>query len=355
MVLELCSAGDLDNLIKACRRRQQLVPAPVVLSVAAALIDATAFLHTGYDPVASRAIFRHDNRQQPMLHRDIKPGNIFLRWSDDNINGLPDPVLADFGLAGIKAHKKYDYGCGTEGYWAPEVAKADRYATGICSEKSDMYSIGVTLFELITLCETPYDPERDDIIRAFNYSTVFDQPRFLHILETCLSPNPDLRPTADELRRTSCICKQHVKAWYENGGRIPDDFWPVPFSNDRYLAGDGPQPVDQPEPVSPRPQSSPPRYSQISSPVDPDAPSMPEAVAAHPPLRRVPGHLNLHVGASAEYVQEIADIPGPFRSPPPSPEPERGVFQTDESAQATAGAQAPPRSTFSWGSDDDRA
>ncbi|KAK4622891.1 Serine/threonine-protein kinase Nek2 [Fulvia fulva] len=343
MVLEFCSAGDLDNLIKKCQGERQNIPEPIVLSVTASLIDAMAFLHHGevrYDADTSRATIRSDNGQKPILHRDIKPGNIFLRWSDDNC-GIPQAVLADFGLATLKEHSEIEGACGTDIYYAPEF-KGNLWTPGICSEKSDIYALGVTLFELIT--GVPFKPERHNITRGFVCSSVRDHPRFLWLLQSCLATDSKKRPGATDLHRTSYVFKEHVREWYENGGRIPADFWPVPFANDH--------PIRQRRSASQRGSaSSPPHYSQVSSPVSTNAPSMTDAVANLPPLRRVGRHQDLQAAAGAEYAQEIADIPGPFTSPFPSAGTESSVQSTDESAQATAGAQA-PRSYFSWHSYD---
>ncbi|EME43055.1 hypothetical protein DOTSEDRAFT_35394 [Dothistroma septosporum NZE10] len=349
LVLEFCAAGDADNLIQACKRRGVRVPEVVVLSIAAALIDAAAFLHhgdVGYDAATSRPIFFKDSSQESILHRDIKPANIFLRWDDDSANyGLPVPVLADFGMAATQRQNQNDSRCGTRDYWSREMSYAYSGALGICSERSDMYAIGVSLFELLT--GFPYDPTQDSIQEAFNCSTVRKHPRFLHLLGTCLSTDPDARPAANELHRTSHVFKKHIKEWYEDGNRIPDSFWPAPFANDAYIVGHQPQ-------AQPRRESIglPPQYSRISSPLSTNAPSTTNAIANLPPLQRVGDHSDFQGSVGAEYAQEIANIPGPFRSSLPKVRTETGEFQLDESIQAVAGAQA-LRSCFSWRSDDD--
>ena len=70
-----------------------------------------------------------------ILHRDVKPSNIFV--GDDGM-----VKLGDFGLACLAAESEKDKS-GTKRYMAPEVLDG-----GKVSEASDQYSLGVTLREL---------------------------------------------------------------------------------------------------------------------------------------------------------------------------------------------------------------
>jgi curved DNA-binding protein CbpA/predicted Ser/Thr protein kinase/outer membrane protein assembly factor BamB len=80
-----------------------------------------------------------------VVHRDIKPSNVIM--TEDG-----EPILTDFGLArGREAEgSELTRGgviVGTPAYMAPEQVKGDPDAVGPCS---DIYSLGVVLYELLT-------------------------------------------------------------------------------------------------------------------------------------------------------------------------------------------------------------
>src|SRR5262249_39410569 len=81
-----------------------------------------------------------------VLHRDIKPANILL-------NRYGRPLLVDFNVA-FDAHRTGDVFGGTLAYMAPEHLDAFnpdvRTPRNTVDERSDVYSLGVVLFELLT-------------------------------------------------------------------------------------------------------------------------------------------------------------------------------------------------------------
>ncbi|KAK9757268.1 hypothetical protein RND81_01G152800 [Saponaria officinalis] len=86
--------------------------------------------------------YLHDKAKPPVIYRDLKCSNILL---DDDFH----PKLSDFGLAklgpvGDNTHVSTRV-MGTYGYCAPEYAM-----TGQLTLKSDIYSFGVVLLEIIT-------------------------------------------------------------------------------------------------------------------------------------------------------------------------------------------------------------
>jgi len=86
--------------------------------------------------------YLHENG---IVHRDLKPENLLLREP----NNIIDIKIADFGLSKIVSQKvMMQTACGTPGYVAPEVLKAQGY-----DKEVDMWSIGVITY--ILLCGFP--------------------------------------------------------------------------------------------------------------------------------------------------------------------------------------------------------
>jgi len=85
-------------------------------------------------------IYLHNFKPNPIIYRDMKPSNIML--TDDG-----KVKLIDFGIAReFKQDSDNDtVYIGTRGYAAPE-----QYGSGQTSVKTDIYSLGVTLYHLIT-------------------------------------------------------------------------------------------------------------------------------------------------------------------------------------------------------------
>jgi serine/threonine-protein kinase len=91
--------------------------------------------------VAEVAGHLHYAHEKGFVHRDIKPANILL-------DERGRPVLADFGIAVTECELRHEAmtSTGTLAYMAPEQLTA----SGRVDARTDVYGLGVVLYELLT-------------------------------------------------------------------------------------------------------------------------------------------------------------------------------------------------------------
>ncbi|XP_044479466.1 putative leucine-rich repeat receptor-like protein kinase At2g19210 [Mangifera indica] len=155
--------------------------------------------------------YLHSGCKPPIVHRDVKTTNILL-------NERFQAKLSDFGLSRIFSVESGTHVstvvAGTPGYLDPEY-----YISNRLTEKSDVYSLGVVLLEIITgkpIIDT-LDPERTHVSQWVSFmlakgdiANIVD-PRLngdfetnsvwkaVEIAMTCVSPTSAKRPTMNQV------------------------------------------------------------------------------------------------------------------------------------------------------------
>ncbi len=125
-----------------------------------------------------------------VLHRDLKPANLL-------INSHGQLVITDFGLAGLAEHVQSDVRSGTPAYMAPE-----QFAGLEVTRKSDIYSLGLVLYEIFTGKRAHQAETRAELQKLKDSnsappisSLVKDlDPAIERVIERCLAPDPAKRP-----------------------------------------------------------------------------------------------------------------------------------------------------------------
>jgi len=104
-----------------------------------------------------------------IAHRDLKPSNIFVTESPEQ-NGQPIPKLLDFGIAKFWKKDLDEPAATTEGVLHPmtlQYASPEQVSNRPITATSDVYSLGVVLFELVT-GELPYEVSTYDARRIIS-------------------------------------------------------------------------------------------------------------------------------------------------------------------------------------------
>ncbi|MEM9316784.1 MAG: serine/threonine-protein kinase, partial [Pseudomonadota bacterium] len=163
IVMQLATEGDLAQRIT----RRTIGPAEAV-GIAQRLASALAYAH-----------------DQGIVHRDIKPGNVFF-----NKDG--EPVLADFGIAkSLVDPGRTQLGSiiGTPRYMSPEQAAGQEV-----DDKTDVYALGLVFFEMMAHGL----PENRDSVKELRSALPVEARRYADLIIRCLSRDPAARPTAAE-------------------------------------------------------------------------------------------------------------------------------------------------------------
>ena len=175
LVEELLDGLTLANVLK----KRGPLPLGITLSISSQIADALAYAHEGN-----------------IVHRDIKPGNVFL-----SRNCLA--TLIDFGLARnlLEGNRITAAGkiVGTIYYMAPEQVKGEQ-----ATKASDIYALGLVIFTMLT-GRLPFSTDKSAMLREKSEGLVksLDDPEFgvkaprrlSELLDRMFRKNPLKRPS----------------------------------------------------------------------------------------------------------------------------------------------------------------
>ncbi|MDO4545670.1 MAG: Stk1 family PASTA domain-containing Ser/Thr kinase [Bacillota bacterium] len=179
IVMELIEGRTLSDYIK----EQGAMPYPKVIALSKQIAAALAFAHKNH-----------------IIHRDVKPHNVMI-----TPNGTAK--ITDFGIAkAVNAATIVDNTDGIIGsvhYFSPEQARG-----GYVDEKSDIYSLGIVMYEMLT-GRVPFDGDNPVNIALMHINgemvppsklTAGIPPALEHIILKCTDKYPVNRfASADEL------------------------------------------------------------------------------------------------------------------------------------------------------------
>ena len=121
MVMEWCDGRLLRQILQEGR-----ITPDRAISIAIGVLDALDYIHAN-----------------GVVHRDLKPENIMVD-ADDNIK------LIDFGIAGDTAARRLTYAKFTAALGTPDYISAEQAQGKRGDGRSDIYSMGVILYEMLT-------------------------------------------------------------------------------------------------------------------------------------------------------------------------------------------------------------
>ena len=151
IVMEYVDGPSLDGYLRALDR---LLTETEACQILCAVLDAMAFAHA-----------------EGVVHRDLKPANILMA----RVGGGTQPRVTDFGIAKLlsgQGRTATGTTMGTLYYISPEQLASAKTVDG----RADIYSLGCTLFEMLTL-QPPYPLETDFAVMMAHLNEPVPDPR----------------------------------------------------------------------------------------------------------------------------------------------------------------------------------
>ena len=175
IVMELIEGPSLEQKLLAERQLKKEFNLTDIINLFLTLLEAVGHAHA-----------------RGVIHRDLKPANIIFTTSDK-------PILTDFGMAYIRGDHSYKEDRprhGTPAYMSPEQCQGSHG-----DERSDLYALGLILYEMVTgqktfTADTPHDYITQHISAPVPLPTTFNTalpPAYEKVLLKVLQKDPKER------------------------------------------------------------------------------------------------------------------------------------------------------------------
>ncbi|KIY47270.1 kinase-like protein, partial [Fistulina hepatica ATCC 64428] len=201
ILMEYCGGGDLSMVIKQATKHNRPIPEETIWSYFLQILLALHYCHhpNGHgrtSSVSSTSVGQDvdGGRRPQILHRDLKPDNVFL--DENNL-----VKLGDFGLSKALAQASFaNTYVGTPYYMSPELMQEKAY-----DSKSDIWSLGCLIYELCAL-KPPFHEAKthSELNILIRNGRIPPLPRcysqaLTSVIKSMLNLNPAMRPSVAQL------------------------------------------------------------------------------------------------------------------------------------------------------------